>query len=115
MFGNRNRDFLRYVVANEASETQPAAAGGAGSDAATPSTEQTSPPAPVPATEPPADESWDPARAQEKIRKQNQENASLRAAKKAAEEAALTAADRAKELEQTAARVPDLEAQLLRT
>lgn len=66
---------------------------------------------------PPAeqDPALDPARATEKIRKQNQENASLRAAKKAAEDEAAAAGNRAKELEATAARVPDLETRLLRT
>lgn len=83
-------------------------------DTATPSTEAPEADGATTQTAEQEPTTWDPARAQEKIRKQNQENASLRAAKKAAEDQAASAADRAKELETTAAKVPDLETRLLR-
>lgn len=59
-------------------------------------------------------EDFDPARAMEKIRKANAEAKTLRDRAKAAEGAQATAEQKAKDLESQAARIPDLEAQLVR-
>jgi hypothetical protein len=85
-------------------------------------------PAPDPSTTPPEGtavpdpsaetpeptEDFDPARAMEKIRKANAEAKALRDRAKAAEGAQATAEQKAKDLESAAARIPDLEAQLVR-
>lgn len=59
-------------------------------------------------------EEFDAARAMDKIRKANAEAKSLRDRAKAAEDAQANAEQKAKDLESAAARIPDLEAQLLR-
>ncbi len=60
------------------------------------------------------DDTFDPARALEKIRKANAEAKSLRDRAKAAEAQQASAEQKAKDLESAAARIPDLEAQLVR-
>lgn len=102
MFVNRNRALLRFLVAEESS------------DGATPAPEAApAAPAPeveaAPAPEVEADEvtTFDADKALAKIRKQNQENAALRAAKKAAE-------DKAQAAEKDASETVSLRAKLMR-